>query len=55
MVNDKANLRHGPRNFHDDVFENEMNDLINITQGHYEAYEISSSSFTNADPSGSIE
>jgi leucyl-tRNA synthetase len=38
MVKDQANLRHGPRNYHDQVFENEVNDLINITQSHYEAY-----------------
>ncbi|KAF8970605.1 hypothetical protein BDZ97DRAFT_1724807 [Flammula alnicola] len=37
MVKDQANLRHGPRNYHDQVFEQEVNDLINITQSHYEA------------------
>ncbi|KAF8346598.1 leucine-tRNA ligase [Amanita rubescens] len=37
MVKDKENLRHGQRNYHDDVFETEINDLINITQSHYEA------------------
>ena len=37
MVKDQASLRHGPRNYHDDVFEQEINDLINITQIHYEA------------------
>ncbi|GLB44645.1 putative class-I aminoacyl-tRNA synthetase family protein [Lyophyllum shimeji] len=37
MVKEEANLRHGPRNYHDDVFEHEMNELINITQSHYEA------------------
>jgi leucyl-tRNA synthetase len=32
-------LRHGPKNsFHDKVFEQEVNNLINITQSHYEAY-----------------
>ena len=31
------NLRSGPRTYHDDVFEHEMNELINVTQGHYEA------------------
>ncbi|KAF9006956.1 hypothetical protein BDQ17DRAFT_1351152 [Cyathus striatus] len=30
-------LREGPRNFHDQVFENEVDELINITQSHYEA------------------
>ncbi|KAJ3503221.1 hypothetical protein NLJ89_g8530 [Agrocybe chaxingu] len=37
MVKDRANLRHGQRNYHDQVFENEMKDLINTTQTHYEA------------------
>ncbi|KAJ8518730.1 hypothetical protein ONZ45_g4251 [Pleurotus djamor] len=38
MVKDAANLRHGPKNsYHDQVFEHEINDLINITQGHYGA------------------
>ncbi|KAF9477977.1 leucyl-tRNA synthetase [Pholiota conissans] len=36
MVKDQANLRHGPRNYHDQVFEQEINDLINTTQTHYE-------------------
>lgn len=37
MVKDEANLRNGPRTYHDDVFENEINELINVTQSHYEA------------------
>ncbi|KAJ7058263.1 hypothetical protein C8F01DRAFT_1150205 [Mycena amicta] len=38
MVKDQANLRQGPKNsYHDKVFEQEVNDLINITQSHYEA------------------
>jgi leucyl-tRNA synthetase len=38
MIKDEANLRHGARNsYHDRVFEEEINDLINITQSHYEA------------------
>ncbi|KAJ7284737.1 hypothetical protein C8J57DRAFT_1289471 [Mycena rebaudengoi] len=38
MVNDEPNLRHGPKDsYHDIVFEQEINDLINITQSHYEA------------------
>ncbi|KAJ6614647.1 hypothetical protein B0H10DRAFT_2263133 [Mycena sp. CBHHK59/15] len=38
MVKDEPNLRHGPKDsFHDQVFEQEINDLINITQSHYEA------------------
>ncbi|KDR73628.1 hypothetical protein GALMADRAFT_251386 [Galerina marginata CBS 339.88] len=37
MVKDQANLRHGPRNYHDNVFEQEVNELINVTQSHYEA------------------
>ncbi|KAF8201405.1 hypothetical protein BJ912DRAFT_500295 [Pholiota molesta] len=36
MVKDQANLRHGPRTYHDQVFEQEINDLINITQSHYD-------------------
>lgn len=31
-------MRHGPRTYHDKVFEEEVNDLINITKGHYEKY-----------------
>ncbi|EGN94714.1 hypothetical protein SERLA73DRAFT_96086 [Serpula lacrymans var. lacrymans S7.3] len=38
MIKDQATLRQGPRNsYHDRVFEEEINDLINITKGHYEA------------------
>ncbi|TFK29069.1 leucine-tRNA ligase [Coprinopsis marcescibilis] len=37
MVKDQANLRTGEKNYHDTVFEQEVNDLINITQSHYEA------------------
>ncbi|KAF8133142.1 hypothetical protein K438DRAFT_1947775 [Mycena galopus ATCC 62051] len=38
MVQDEPNLRHGPKNlYHDLVFEQEINDLINVTQLHYEA------------------
>jgi len=33
----EANLRDGPRNYHDEIFLQEINDLINITQSHYEA------------------
>ncbi|KAF8064193.1 hypothetical protein FPV67DRAFT_1584778 [Lyophyllum atratum] len=37
MVKDEKNLRRGPRIYHDDVFEHEMNELINVTQSHYDA------------------
>ncbi|RDB19653.1 putative leucine--tRNA ligase, cytoplasmic [Hypsizygus marmoreus] len=37
MVKDEANLRHGPRTYHDEVFEQEINELINVTHSHYEA------------------
>ncbi|KAJ7222478.1 hypothetical protein GGX14DRAFT_428848 [Mycena pura] len=38
MIKDEANLRHGPKDaYHDVVFEHEINELINITQSHYEA------------------
>ncbi|KAE9389558.1 P-loop containing nucleoside triphosphate hydrolase protein [Gymnopus androsaceus JB14] len=37
MIKDEANLRRGQFNYHDQVFENEVNDLINITQTHYDA------------------
>ncbi|KAJ3796995.1 hypothetical protein GGU11DRAFT_102136 [Lentinula aff. detonsa] len=36
IIKDEATLRHGPRNYHDEVFANEINDLINITQSHYD-------------------
>jgi leucyl-tRNA synthetase len=38
----KDNLRTGAKNYHDTVFEEEMVDLVNITQSHYEAYVPSS-------------
>lgn len=39
MIKGDAKLRTGPeKNYHDIVFEEEVNDLINITKGHYEAY-----------------
>jgi hypothetical protein len=37
MFKDKDKHRHGERNYHDKIFENEVNDLINITQSQYEA------------------
>ncbi|KAG5339737.1 hypothetical protein C0989_003925 [Termitomyces sp. Mn162] len=37
IIKDEASLRSGPRNYHDNIFEHEMNELINVTQGHYEA------------------
>ncbi|KAG6864507.1 hypothetical protein C0991_009022 [Blastosporella zonata] len=36
IIKDESTLRTGPRNYHDDVFEHEINELINVTQGHYE-------------------
>ena len=38
MFKSKDSLRQGPRNsFYDKVFEQEVNELINVTQSHYEA------------------
>lgn len=37
MFTAEANLRHGTHNYHDEVFLQEINDLINITHSHYEA------------------
>lgn len=37
MVMEEGKLRTGKKNFHDKVFEEEINDLINITKSHYEA------------------
>jgi leucyl-tRNA synthetase len=37
-VVEKSKLRGGPRNYHDRVFEEEIKDLVNITQSHYEAW-----------------
>ncbi|GJF00478.1 leucine-tRNA ligase [Phanerochaete sordida] len=37
MTQNLSTLRTGERNFHDRVFENEVNELINVTYGHYEA------------------
>ncbi|KAH7103714.1 leucyl-tRNA synthetase [Auriculariales sp. MPI-PUGE-AT-0066] len=36
VVTNAANMRDGEKNFHDRVFEEEMNDLINSTKEHYE-------------------
>jgi leucyl-tRNA synthetase len=37
MIKDDGNLRKGEQNYHDKVFEHEINDLINVTQNRYEA------------------
>jgi leucyl-tRNA synthetase len=38
-LKDRKNLRTGPKDsFHDKVFAAEMDDLINISQEHYEQY-----------------
>ena len=37
MIANKSKLRTGPRNYHDLVFETEVNNLINTTYSHYEA------------------
>jgi leucyl-tRNA synthetase len=37
MIKDDAKLRQGEQNYHDMIFVNEINELINVTQGHYEA------------------
>ncbi|TCD62832.1 cytosolic leucyl tRNA synthetase [Steccherinum ochraceum] len=36
IIKDDSALRTGEKNYHDKVFEEEVNDLINITKGHYE-------------------
>ena len=39
MTKDAAGLRTGPKDsYHDKVFEEEINNLINITKEHYELY-----------------
>ena len=38
MIQDKAKLRQGEKNYHDVVFEHEVNDLIAKTKGYYSAY-----------------
>ena len=35
MIKDKAKLRQGEKNYHDIVFEQEVNDLIAKTKGFY--------------------
>lgn len=42
MIKEEPNLRRGARNYHDQVFEHEINSLINATQSHYEAFVLSS-------------
>ena len=37
MIANKSKLRTGPRNYHDLVFETEVNNLVNTTYSHYEA------------------
>ena len=53
MIKDDMNLRHGERNYHDEVFEQEINELINITQSHYEA-SVESFSSLHHPPNSSI-
>ena len=39
MTKDTAGLRTGPKDsYHDKVFEEEINNLINVTKEHYELY-----------------
>ncbi len=39
MTKDAAGLRTGPKDsYHDKVFEEEINNLINTTKEHYELY-----------------
>ena len=39
MTKDAAGLRTGPKDsYHDKVFEEEINNLINVTKEHYELY-----------------
>ncbi|KDQ54541.1 hypothetical protein JAAARDRAFT_38215 [Jaapia argillacea MUCL 33604] len=39
MAKDEPNMRQGPRSsYHDRIFEEEINDLINITKSHYDGY-----------------
>jgi len=38
VANPQSNLRHGPKDsYHDLAFEEEINELINVTKSHYEA------------------
>jgi len=39
-VKDEASLRHGPRGYHDEVFEHEVNELIHVTQSHHDSYSL---------------
>ena len=36
MMKDDAKLRTGPHNYHDQVFENEINNLITLTKESYD-------------------
>lgn len=36
-LKEEASLRHGDKSYHDKVFEQEINELVNITQSHYAA------------------
>ena len=46
MTKDAAGLRTGPKDsYHDKVFEEEINNLINVTKEHYELYVVSLSFF----------
>ena len=41
MTKDAAGLRTGPKDsYHDKVFEDEINNLINVTKEHYELYAV---------------
>jgi len=36
MIKNESSLRTGEKQYHDRVFEEEINELINVTQQHYE-------------------
>ena len=41
MTKDAAGLRTGPKDsYHDKVFEEEINNLINVTKEHYDLYAV---------------
>lgn len=42
MTKDADKLRHGPKIYHDLVFEEEIKDLINTTKKNYDGYALCS-------------
>ena len=45
MIKSQSELRKGPKNYHDLVFEEEIKELITVTKSHYELYVLHKGTF----------